>query len=153
VPISIRIHTDFVFTFLWYSIDGNGNEESMNYCDGSERSSKISMAVREEVKFPMASRKLAHYYMLHFIFLLRYIGIEEKINRKTSGIIPTPQVRNKTIEKRPPHASTVVGRVHLDPAVGDTATSRWNLGAPATGTGLPRLRKRRACMCSLSVWS
>ena len=39
--------------------DGNGNEGSVTYSDGNEESSKISMAVRDEVKFPMAPRELA----------------------------------------------------------------------------------------------
>jgi hypothetical protein len=37
--------------------DGNGNEGSVDYSHGSEGSSKISMAVKEEVKFPMILRE------------------------------------------------------------------------------------------------
>jgi hypothetical protein len=37
--------------------DRNGNDGSVNYSDGSEGSSKISMAVREKVKFPMTLRE------------------------------------------------------------------------------------------------
>ena len=38
--------------------DRNGNEGSVNYSDGSEGSSKISMAVKEEVKFLMTLSEL-----------------------------------------------------------------------------------------------
>ena len=41
-------------------IDRNDNDGSVNYSDGSEGSSKILMAVREEVKFLMALRELIH---------------------------------------------------------------------------------------------
>jgi hypothetical protein len=40
--------------------DGNGNEGSVNYSDGSEECLKISMAVREEIQFLMTLRELAH---------------------------------------------------------------------------------------------
>ena len=39
--------------------NGNGNEGNVNYSDGSEESSNISIAVREGVKFPITLKELA----------------------------------------------------------------------------------------------
>jgi len=95
VPISIRIHTNFVFTFLWY---GNGNDGSMNCSDGSERSLKISMAAREESNGIEEISSLL--YASLYIFANIYWNREKKINRKTSSIIPTGEESNNR-EKTP----------------------------------------------------
>ena len=51
-------HLQINLTANLTDFNGNGNEGNVNYSDGSEESSNISMTVREEVKIPMALREL-----------------------------------------------------------------------------------------------